>query len=158
MNNYTKSAVVKFLSKYGKMPMADFGGGRKTTKHWEYITFPKLGITQWEIYDLEGGTKTLDLVKETVQEKFNTIICIDVLEHVRDPFAVARNIENALNLGGYALIIAPFIYKRHGQDYFRYTEEGLKALFNNVKFISEENYKKRIDCEHSAIIIKKCQI
>lgn len=155
MNDYTKKVTTEFLSKYGKMPMADFGGGRPSTKHWEYATFPKLGITQWEIYDLEGGTKTLDLVKETVQEKFNTIICIDVLEHVKDPFAVARNIENSLNPEGYALIVAPFIYKRHGQDYFRYTEEGLKILFSNVEVVHEERYAKRTDCEHSAIIIKK---
>jgi len=154
MNEYTIETTKKFLSKYGKSPLADFGGGRPSTKKWMSNNLPLFGITSYENYDLIGGTKTLDLVKDTVQEKFNTILCIDTLEHVTNPFAVAKNIEDSLNPGGHALIIAPFKWDRHGKDYFRYTEEGLKVLFNNVEVVHQESKVEPLG-ESVTIIIKK---
>lgn len=154
MNDFTIDIAKRFITQYGKMPLADFGGGRHSTTVWRNKNLPELGITDWETYDLEGGTKTLDLTKDMVKEKFNTILCLDVLEHVKDPFAVARNIVQALSPGGYALIVAPFKWNRHGVDYFRYTEKGLSVLFEGVEIIKDEKSISESG-EEVSIIIKK---
>jgi SAM-dependent methyltransferase len=46
-------------------------------------------------------------------DKIDTIVCLNVLEHVPDPDAAARNIYDALPRGGCAVILVP-----QGQELF----------------------------------------
>lgn len=143
MNDFTIERTKYFVKKYGKEPLADFGGGMKRSQYWMAKNLPSLGIPTYTIFDIWGVRNPIDLTKELVKERFNTILCLDTLEHVRDPFFMAKNIFQALNPGGYALLSVPFNWKRHvdvsSQDYFRFTEDGLRALFYglDVEFIDE---------------------
>lgn len=64
-------------------------------------------------------------------ETFDYVWSNAVLEHVRDPFGVAREIVRVLRPGGLAIVHVPFLEFGHGRphDYFRYTPEGLRVLF-----------------------------
>lgn len=57
--------------------------------------------------------------------------CCSVLEHCADPFAVARNLSNALVPGGTILFSAPFCWRVHAypSDYWRFTIEGVRQAF-----------------------------
>jgi hypothetical protein len=54
-----------------------------------------------------------------------------VFEHLRRPWAAARNILDLLRPGGSCITIAPFSLRYHEspEDHFRYTHTGLVALF-----------------------------
>ena len=57
-----------------------------------------------------------------------------VLEHVKDPFACAREIVRILKPGGGLFCAAPFLQPRHGypHHYYNMTKEGLINLFSGL--------------------------
>lgn len=61
---------------------------------------------------------------------FDTVLCTEVLEHTRDPFAVIQQIRRVLRPGGYLLLSVPFIYPIHEApyDHWRFTSYGLRSL------------------------------
>jgi SAM-dependent methyltransferase len=63
---------------------------------------------------------------------FDGLICKDVLEHVRDPFATARELARVLRPGGRLFVnllgIHPYHAGAYG-DYWRYTEDAVRELF-----------------------------
>jgi SAM-dependent methyltransferase len=61
---------------------------------------------------------------------FQRVECDAVLEHVRRPEAVMREIERVLAPGGYAHLVTPFCHPFHEypKDYRRFTIDGLKEL------------------------------
>lgn len=67
---------------------------------------------------------------------FQTIITTCTLEHVRDPFALARNITRLLAPGGALIVSAPFVWVIHNypDDYWRFTPSGIRALFPSITF------------------------
>lgn len=71
-------------------------------------------------------------------KKFDLIICMNTLEHVRNPFGVAKEISNLIKPGGYLFVSIPFFYPIHKDilgrygDYWRLTDDGLKILFSNL--------------------------
>jgi SAM-dependent methyltransferase len=65
---------------------------------------------------------------------FETALLSDVLEHVRVPEQLLREIRRILAPGGKLLMNVPFLYWLHEQphDYFRYTEHALRMLVERV--------------------------
>lgn len=61
---------------------------------------------------------------------FQCIECDAVLEHVRDPQQVMRELKRVLAPGGYIHLVTPFCHPFHEypSDYRRYTLDGLKQL------------------------------
>jgi SAM-dependent methyltransferase len=51
-----------------------------------------------------------DLTKIEYQNRFDLIVCVDVMEHIEDDKKVFNNFYNALKKGGYLLINSPSIY------------------------------------------------
>ncbi len=80
-------------------------------------------------------------------ESFDAIICIEVLEHVANPFNAVENIFKVLKKGGRLLLTTPFmlgyhgktrdlnVYKTHAHsaypDFWRFTHEGLSYLLKD---------------------------
>ncbi len=63
-------------------------------------------------------------------QSFDTVLCTQVLEHVRNPLLTMAEIARVLRPGGYAVITAPALWPLHEEphDYFRYTKYGLEEL------------------------------
>lgn len=67
---------------------------------------------------------------------FDLVLCLNVLEHVRNPFIVAQQLTRVLKPSGYLFVTVPFIYPAHPaldkgfDDYWRFTGAGLKELFS----------------------------
>jgi SAM-dependent methyltransferase len=68
---------------------------------------------------------------------FDGVYMIAVLEHMYNPFAVAKEVTRVLKTGGFVLAASPFIFPIHGapNDYFRFTDEGLRQLFSGFREI-----------------------
>jgi len=70
---------------------------------------------------------------------FQRVECDAVLEHVRDPELVVREIERVLAPGGYLHLVTPFCHPFHEypQDYRRFTPDGLELLAGDMEVIAE---------------------
>jgi O-antigen biosynthesis protein len=83
---------------------------------------------------------TDDLSQLLKEERFDVVVCADVLEHLRDPEAVLRSLKSFLNVNGYLVASIPnvthvaVVYEMiHGR--FEYRTEGLLDS-THVKFFS----------------------
>ena len=65
-------------------------------------------------------------------ERYDVVICEQVLEHVVDPCAAARNLKLLCVPGGHVVVTSPFLIKVHEdwglEDYWRFTPRGLRTL------------------------------
>ncbi|MBZ5724521.1 MAG: class I SAM-dependent methyltransferase [Acidobacteriia bacterium] len=70
---------------------------------------------------------------------FTRVECDAVLEHVRCPELVMREIERVLAPGGYVHLVTPFCHPFHEypRDYRRFTPDGLKSMAGNLTVAAE---------------------
>lgn len=82
--------------------------------------------------DLAGDLYNLPLRENT----FEAIISVDVLEHVKEPKEVLKEIYRVIRPDGRLFLIAPQGWEEHGapHDYFRFTSHGLRYLFEESGF------------------------
>jgi SAM-dependent methyltransferase len=66
--------------------------------------------------------------------RFDTVLCLEVLEHVPYPGTVVAEIYRVLKPGGRAWLSMPFLYPLHDApyDFQRYTEYGLRRDLQNA--------------------------
>ncbi|TVQ15900.1 MAG: class I SAM-dependent methyltransferase [Balneolaceae bacterium] len=67
--------------------------------------------------DIKNGRITfenLDLLKLSIREKYDFVLCVDVMEHIKNDTAVLGNISRSLKDGGYFLMHSPS--HRSGED------------------------------------------
>jgi SAM-dependent methyltransferase len=74
---------------------------------------------------------------------FQRVECDAVLEHVRCPEQVVREIERVLAPGGYAHLVTPFCHPFHEypRDYRRFTLDGLKLLLGPELEVVAEGWR-----------------
>lgn len=103
--------------------------------------FKQATIETLDIDKNSGATYIADLCEnnESVipSDKFDYIICTEVLEHTLQPFDAVNELERILKPGGMVFVSAPFNFRIHGPlpDCWRFTEHGLRALFKNFEII-----------------------
>lgn len=70
-------------------------------------------------------------------ERFDFIVCTEVLEHTRQPFDATRNMLQMLKPGGLVFVSTPFNFRIHGPlpDCWRFTEHGLRELFKDYEIL-----------------------
>jgi SAM-dependent methyltransferase len=98
--------------------------------------------------DLEDGAnvdRVLDIcgsaagLKEGLgEEAFDLVVCCHVLEHTRDPWRAARNIEGLLKPGGHVFVSAAWSQAFHAtpDDLWRFSVRGLMRLFGRLEIVS----------------------
>ena len=80
-------------------------------------------------------SEEIDIERTELNEKFDVIICLAVLDHVYNPFIAIKNLKQMLKKGGVIYGYVPFLYHYHApedlyfQDYYRYSKDGLAYLF-----------------------------
>lgn len=81
---------------------------------------PKRQIFQRDLHSVKGLDNAFDLV-----------ICIDVLEHVERPWDCAKQLVKITKPLGYLMVVAPFSWRHHPCpiDYWRFSPQGLESLF-----------------------------
>lgn len=82
-----------------------------------------------------GCTYTGDLCEfnsQIADERYDFIVCTEVLEHTLDPFAAVKEMYRMLKKGGKLFLSTPFNFRIHGPlpDCWRFTEHGLRAMFS----------------------------
>jgi SAM-dependent methyltransferase len=71
-------------------------------------------------------------------DTFDVVICEQVIEHVVDPCAAARNLRELSGPGGHVIVSTPFLVRVHElpmyglRDYWRFTPRGLRTLLERA--------------------------
>ncbi len=67
---------------------------------------------------------------------FDTILCTAVLEHLEEPGKAIAEANRVLKQGGYAIYTIPLFWHLHEEprDFYRYTKNGIKYLFEKNGF------------------------
>lgn len=74
------------------------------------------------------------------RNKFDTIVSLDVLEHIKDDNKQIRKYHSSLKKGGHLILIVPafqFLYSKFDKDinhFKRYNKKGIKKLIEKFKF------------------------
>lgn len=76
------------------------------------------------------GHRVVDVTDMSIDQEFDVILCMYVLEHVFDVRAAVDNMRKALRPGGRVLIAVPHVYPYHDEpiDFWRFTEHSLREL------------------------------
>jgi hypothetical protein len=145
--------VSEVVSRYGLVkPLTDLGGlerpcivdydRTKKTRRQEsrYITLSCRPFDHIDkdylILNPEQGEPYIEDLPEKYGEYFGTIVCLSVLEHVKNPFKVFDAFYKILKNDGLLIISTVFEYPYHPGpiDFWRYSPEALRYLGEGVGF------------------------
>lgn len=84
--------------------------------------------------DIVGSVEDLSQFSEGT---FDGIFCMEVLEHVQDPFSAAREMTRVLRPNAVLIGSTPFILGMHDQpyDYWRFTAHGIRRMFSDLEVV-----------------------
>jgi hypothetical protein len=120
--------------------------------------------------------KTLDIISESkcdyigsvedlsfIEEKFDVIIMLGIIEHVPKLWKIPQSIYNATNSNANVFINTPFMFKVHGPipDCWRISEYGFQSLFEDLfeieisTFPEMERGKNSLPLSINAILTRK---
>lgn len=140
-NNYGPSTL-DIIKEYEKGWILDCGAGRRSIY---FDNVVNLEIASYDTTDVRGVGEKLPFIDQS----FDAILSIAVLEHVKDPFLCAKEITRVLKPGGHLMCCVPFLQPFHGypHHYYNMTYQGLKNLF-------EQDFEiKKIDVPQSVLPI-----
>ena len=140
MKKLTRKAQIKFLNQYKTdEPVVDIGSGHAPYK----LLFPNRTSV-----DTDPSVKP-DIIADITKLPFEDnscglVLCIEVFEHLKDPYIAARELNRVLKSGGRLILTTRFLYPLHlvPYDYWRYTPYIIKDIFKdwdieNIEFESE---------------------
>jgi SAM-dependent methyltransferase len=98
------------------------------------------GYVNLDLFGLPGVDVVADAARLPFPDSmFQRVECDAVLEHVRLPDAVMREIERVLLPGGFAHLVTPFCHPFHEypKDYRRFTLDGLEEMRGGLRVVAK---------------------
>jgi len=103
-----------------------------------YTVAEDVGVQRWLYLNLNPAAMP-DIVADGAHiplgsESIDTVICLETLEHVKDPSQVVRELSRVLRPEGALLMSVPFLYRIHGvpNDFWRFTEYQVQRMVNDA--------------------------
>jgi SAM-dependent methyltransferase len=122
-HDYDRHAL-QFIDDYADGLILDCGAGLRRVYYDNVVNFE---ICPYDTTDVRGVGERLPF-RDGV---FDAVFSFAVLEHVKDPFACAREISRVLKPGGRLYCVVPFLQPFHAypHHYYNMSHMGLKNLF-----------------------------
>ena len=127
-----------YLEKYAsKEKTLDIGCGGAPYKQFFPNTL-SVDIAQHEGVDVVADAH--ELSKHFQENEFNTVLCTEALEHFYHPHRAIDEMKRVLKRDGVLILSTRFIFPLHEvpNDYFRFTEYGLKYLLRDFDILEFE--------------------
>lgn len=131
-SNHYDGYALDIIHKNESGLVLDCGAGKRPVYFDNVVNFE---IVDYESTDVRGVGEVLPFKDAT----FDAVISIAVLEHVKDPFACAKEIARVLKPGGQLMCCVPFLQPLHGypHHYYNMTHMGLQNLFSDTLEIDQ---------------------
>ncbi len=142
--NSSRVYLEQFLAEAGKsvkptQRVLDAGAGDcKYRSYFDHAIYESADFCQMDSMIYGKITYECDLASIPVEdERFDIVICTQVIEHVRNPLEVIKELYRVLKPGGRLYLTTPLFYAEHHApyDYYRYTQYGLRYLVEEAGFI-----------------------
>lgn len=132
-HDYDRDAL-QIIEEYADGIVLDCGAGLRKTYYDNVVNFE---ICSYATTDVRGVGERLPF-RDGV---FDAVFSFNVLEHVKDPFACAREISRVLKKGGRLYCVVPFLQPFHGypHHYYNMTHMGLRNLFSDTLGIDRQD-------------------
>lgn len=126
-HDYDEQAL-QIITRHQDGLVLDCGAGRRSVY---YTNVVNVEIVAYDSTDVLAVAECLPFHDES----FDAVLSLNLLEHVKNPFLVARELVRVLKPGGELMCVAPFLQPLHGypSHYFNMTREGLVTLFEGLE-------------------------
>jgi SAM-dependent methyltransferase len=130
---WTERQVAEFARGLHGKRVLEIGSGPPDPDE-KYLAWTKLfdssnDFVQSDV-DAEYGHRVVDVTTMEIENEFDVILCLYVLEHVYAVEEACRRMHRALQPGGTAIVAVPHLYPYHDEpgDFWRFTEHSLRRL------------------------------
>lgn len=140
-----KKDFIKFSGKVLEIGSLDINGSVR-----EYFDDAKeyIGIDSTAGLGVDKLLNAHNISKKWKPETFNTILCLEMLEHDDKPWVTIENIKRVLKKGGFLIISTPtfgFPLHRYPKDYFRFGEDAYQEIFfKDIKILRLSQIKDNL--------------
>jgi len=82
---------------------------------------------------------------EWEENYFDTVLCLEVLEHLYDPQRAINRLFHVLKPGGVCILSTRFLYRYHPdpEDHYRFTWDSLRHLFSQFRTVEVHHHGNR---------------
>lgn len=109
----------------------DVGSGRELRYGDIFRTSRMIGMDLYNPSQVQGDASALPFKSQGI----DTVVCTEVLEHLKDADNALREIHRILVRDGYLVVTVPFLLGVHDTvDHHRWTETGLKNMLVDAGF------------------------
>lgn len=91
------------------------------------------------------GHTVLDITAMEDVERYDVILCLNVLEHVYDFDTAIANLRRSLRSGGLLVVAVPFAFPLHDEpiDFWRFTEHALRKMLSAFDDVTIKHQRAR---------------
>jgi SAM-dependent methyltransferase len=139
---------------YGKI--LDLGAGPRSFAKEHFKNVMTLDQREAPGVDLIGDVHTLS--HHVPQASFDTVLCIEVFEHTKEPWVAIAEIEKVLKPGGLFIGTGPLSHELHGEEYgdfWRITPQGWQQLLKDFVDVEIETRGEHPQVNHVAVRARK---
>jgi len=131
----TEPTIIKYS--YGKL--LDVGSG---TMPYKDSVLNKTKVSEYHTMDIKRSATGVTFVGDIqnmymINDKtYDSLLCLQVLEHIKDPFKAVYELHRICKVGGILILSAPHLSRLHDEphDYYRYTKYGFKSMLEGAGF------------------------
>lgn len=135
MNRYIRNCLkhASTIFNFGE-PIVEFGSLQLSSEYDLRPFFPDRKFIGCDIFKGPGVDRIEDIHQTSFENNsVGTVICLETLEHVHQPFMATKEIFRILRSDGFCIISAPMRLgiHAHPSDYWRYTPKGFEMLLKD---------------------------
>jgi len=137
---WTDAAARELAASSAGLRVLEIGSGRQDLREDAYSlrsAFPDAGEFVQTDVNPEFGHMVLDITDMSLDQEYDVILCMNVLEHIYEVRRAVDNLRKALRPGGRLLIATPFLYPYHDEpiDFWRFTEHSMRELCRDFSHV-----------------------